>query len=122
MTIQRLKCFIYTTLVPEGYNMSFKHPTVQDLDTLIEIANSAKEELLVADNVLQDFEDKERMEFLLYKLDHLVHNCRDLNYINGEMSMIKDAMFELTFFKGYGQGIDSPQAFYQAAKRHIEGM
>lgn len=57
MTITRLKDFIYNTLIPEGYNMSFEQPTVQDLDTLIEIANSAKEELLVAENTSQDVDD-----------------------------------------------------------------
>tara|TARA_R110000851_G_scaffold113946_1_gene238810 strand:- start:110 stop:484 length:375 start_codon:yes stop_codon:yes gene_type:complete len=124
MTIQRLKDFTYNTLVPEGYSMSFKQPTVQDLDTLIEIANSAKEELILDEDASKDVEDKvkDELHYLLYKLDHLVHNCHDLDYINDEMSIIKDDMFELTFFKGSLDGIDSPQAFYNAAKRHIEGM
>jgi len=125
MTIVRLKGFIYTTLVPEGYNMSFKHPTVQDLDTLIEIANSAKEELLVADNGLQDFEDKEMMESLLFKLNKVIEDDADWEDKYDKCWGIKDKMFEYTHFSWYDPDTSYEEdvlAFYQAAKDHIECM
>lgn len=125
MTIARLKDFTYNTLVPQGYQMVFEQPTVQELDTLIEIANSAKGELLVANNVLQDFEDKERMEFLLFKLDKIIKCGESWEYkwnisetLRYKMSSLSPFVWDASW-SGARQNI---LEYHLAAKRHIEGM
>lgn len=126
MTIQRLKDFTYNTLVPEGYGMSFKQPTVQDLDTLIEIANSAKEELLVAENSSQDVEDKVDMERLLSHLYNTVQDDVSWEHTYALCQDIKKKMFRIDafFFDGNINLSDEQyvMSFYNTAKRHIEGM
>jgi hypothetical protein len=121
----KLKNFIQDVLVPEGYSMSFADTTVAQMETLIEIATDAKEELESAENSLQDDDDKDRMEFLLLKLKKLIESDLEWSEKYSKCWVIKKHMFKVSAFSwddpdcGYDYDV---YAFYSAAKRHIREM
>ena len=120
-----LKNFIQTVLVPEGYSMSFAEPSIDQLETLIEIATTAKEELEDIEYEVESAKDKEQMEFLLFELDTLINSDKEWEDKYDLCWCIKDKMFRISAFSWDDPDCDYSDdvyAFYSAAKRHIGEM
>lgn len=124
MYCERLKDYIYSEVINEGYSMNYVYPTVASLDKLISFALSAKEELLAEESISQSKDIiTDKLEYLLYKLEKLVNNDNlgwDEKY--NKCWCIKDDMFELTSFEWYDPDMgyeEDVMAFYRAAKENI---
>ncbi len=125
-SMDKLKDFTYGTLVPFGYSMEFKSPSVAELDTLIELASACKVELLKQENkASQEFSDKEMLLIFLGRLTRLINDdCLNWSDKYDKCWEIK-TQINVYLSVDWGDPFtcltkDVVMAFYNAAKEQIE--
>lgn len=123
--MERLKQFILSDIVPQYYSMGFQEPTLATLEQLIEFATIAKEWLITTQNEYTEAEDKDKLDYLLYKLDKLIISDKDWEAKYDECCDIRKKMYRISAFSWYGSDTGYEAAirvFYRDAKKHIDGL
>lgn len=118
MSQQKLKQYLYNTVIPEGYGMSMIELDEGQLDKLITLAKEVK------GNLTKKGAKGQKLKALLSELTHLVevsNSAWDTKY--KICWQIKDRMFRVLSFDWYHPDCDyedDVRAFYNAAKENIE--